>query len=409
MQYESLLSRLAETFSTSAHIEQKRNLKLLLIDHMPLTTFRNGILQFIFLDVASATHQLVLKPKVTSKSESVLSLSLKSLLKRYTFGYYHRFFGAADAVQTDVDIVSNVCRNDELDAIDITTTEFSIIQEAFMRKSQAVSYASFKSPDTVTYKGKTMPYCEALRDWYVSYMFFVNLSLAGVYYRFSVSKPREPRAQTFYILNEFVPIAMKFKDIYNPLFDYEVSVMDYNRGSRVTCTPWQYLCSTFPIFEKATLELRTCDIYGRTFSEYSPDDMSSFVFYTLRCNLEKIAGLFLPPTEKRLYSAFFYPFIFMSKALEDVAMSTDPFASLSFAASIITDENESVLESVFSSAIDNGIVYDHRQNVSALSGSAEAYSLAYLAGAHMPVSSLQQFLSNIEKSVNFNSLKMEVV
>lgn len=118
---------------------------------------------------------------------------------------------------------------------------------------------------------------------YDKHMFFANCEMLKLFtHRLPVGGCRFPQQNTFSLLTEYVPVAMKFKDIYNPLFDTAENL-------------WEQLCKSFKWMQTIECCDNRCSLSGARIDNsttlYSPSNPDTYnqsrIYYGLCCDMDQ--------------------------------------------------------------------------------------------------------------------------
>lgn len=158
---------------------------------------------------------------------------------------------------------------EELSAINILTGEFVKLEKA----AASVGVQQQATPQRIAYDKHMLHANYAMLSAFVS--------------NISSSRYSNATQQTFRVLSEYVPIAMKFSHIYNPLLDI----------SPVTgISLWKYLSDNHSIIASALPVTNFCNYKGQKMdvadTEFNPDDSSTYhvshIYYGMCCDFNSI-------------------------------------------------------------------------------------------------------------------------
>lgn len=164
-------------------------------------------------------------------------------------------------------------RSSELQALMFVTKEFSIFEQAFLRKARIPQLGEYLLPEQMNAKGSMIPTFNWLRSMYITYMFYRNLDLTDYYYTLQVKPNQEHFMQMNRVctFDEYIPLGYKFSDVYNPLFEDCIDILK----------------SKFKIFAKA-LHVSPISMVSGISGSISASAASTFALYTTRAEMTQL-------------------------------------------------------------------------------------------------------------------------
>lgn len=310
-----------------ANIERRRGAEvyyLLLLNYRPIIRRIHGVQYYGFLDMNSSSIDLVFRRGFRSNSlgsqtpGAVDRIPLARLLAHHDDPIYLSRIQSMATEPFLANTFSNNCRYagilPEFNAIVLKTEEFDMLEQLAMSDATgAMRINGISLPGTVTrvMGGSTVSMTEIVKEWFNGYMMDTNLHLAEMYYKFMSSRPFVPEIQRMNILNEFVPMLVKFSGVYHPILD---------------TTLFDSMCERYPLFDSLEYVENTCKYSGNRIESYFGDE-PSYAFYVLRGNLQRLFEMRVDPgtgeNARRHGSDMYSPYLYAKMILHVAAEGMD--------------------------------------------------------------------------------------
>lgn len=231
-----------------AAIKPQRKLLLLLVDYKPLIKYIDGVPCYLNVDVYSEDGSTFYRSS-TSKESSEQMISLDDLAELYpqsrkfitdfalaTGNKVYEFdtieernnkpLGVGEIAFTNsykCQPIQYSNRNFELQAVIYLSPEMLALRDAIDNNKDSVTNNRYRISDRMYLDGKEVSRMTWLRALYNNHMIEANLELMEYYYR-NQKKPSSTRMfemNRVLTFDEFVPVALKFSGIPNPILHFD--------------------------------------------------------------------------------------------------------------------------------------------------------------------------------------------
>lgn len=299
----------ALTSTGGAPVKPQRKLLLLLVDYKPLIKYIDGVPCYLNVDVYSEDGSTFYRSS-TNKESSEQMISLDDLAELYpqskkfitdfalaTGNKVYEFdtieernskpLGVGEIAFTN----SYVCqpiqysiRNFELQAVIYLSPEMLALRDAIDNNKDSVTNNRYRISDRMYLDGKEVSRMTWLRALYENHMIEANLELMEYYYR-NQKKPSSTRMfqmNRVLTFDEFVPVALKFSGIPNPILD-----TDEETGAT---TEYYSELMRVKLFQNVVLVQPLSAMNGRV-SSVTSESKNTYGLYSTRAEIGRYLGI----------------------------------------------------------------------------------------------------------------------
>lgn len=290
----------------------QRRLLLILIDYRPLIKYINGVPHYLYVDMFSHNGSTFYRKDASGNlSQEMLALDDVAELYPNSRRFIHDFaistgntiktFGsaadrnAAQLQNNEIGFVDNLgtstltyyARNFELQAVMFMSSEFIALQQVVRSGQDSPLLSRYRFPSTVMLNGAPISRVDWMKAMYTNYLIEANLELMEYYYQ-NQNRPRSNRAfeiNRMYTFNEYVPIALKFSHIPNPIVD-ELSSVE----GEIEFEHYSALCDNSSLFKNAEYVSMLSRIGGQPGDTFA-DSKDTLGLYATRDKISEVLGI----------------------------------------------------------------------------------------------------------------------